>query len=533
MHNLASSQEGLLHSLLRENCDSAFGVEHGFSSIQTVEQYRSRVPLRKYSEFQPYVDRIAAGEQNVLTRERVILFEPTGGSTSGSKLIPYTRTLQEEFQRGINAWIANLFLHDPRLLSGRAYWSLSPLLGIPTTTPGGIPVGFETDSDYLGSWQRRLARSLMAVPPSVHRIEDIETSRYVSLLFLLRCPDLRLISVWNPTFLELLVERLREWGDELARDLERGFISRLLPSSIPSSLSTEPRRSRELKAALRSVNPADLHARLWPKLRLISCWADANASSAAARLRDVFPQARVQGKGLIATEGFISLPLEEAAAPALSYRSHFFEFLPLDSSGRATSSAICAHELSVGETYAIVLTTGGGLYRYELEDLVEVVGKIEDCPLLQFMGRQHFVADWFGEKLHENHVRDAIESACSSYSIVPEFAMLACEMNPRPAYVLFLESTAPAELFNGVANVLEHGLRKNVHYRYARSLGQLDGVRVLSVRAGARRYIARCIEEGQRAGDIKPVALDCRSGWARYFGTVNQLGSRSVLSQLQ
>ena len=81
----------------------------------------------------------------------------------------------------------------------------------------------------------------------------------------------------------------------------------------------------------------------------------------------------------------------------------------------------------------MVLTTGGGLYRYRLQDLVEVTGHTAPgggCPVLRFVGREGHVSDWFGEKLHERHVRTALEGVLAAGALQPEFAMLACE---RPA----------------------------------------------------------------------------------------------------
>ena len=59
----------------------------------------------------------------------------------------------------------------------------------------------------------------MAVPAAVRHVQEMEAFRYLTLLALVRSGSLRLISVWNPTFLTLLVDRLPEWGDALARDL--------------------------------------------------------------------------------------------------------------------------------------------------------------------------------------------------------------------------------------------------------------------------------------------------------------------------
>lgn len=60
----------------------------------------------------------------------------------------------------------------------------------------------------------------MAVPSHVRFLSDMEAFRYATLLFLIRVRCLKLVSVWNPTFLSLLVERLPEWSGQLARDLK-------------------------------------------------------------------------------------------------------------------------------------------------------------------------------------------------------------------------------------------------------------------------------------------------------------------------
>ena len=88
----------------------------------------------------------------------------------------------------------------------------------------------------------------------------------------------------------------------------------------------------------------------------------------------------IQPKGLLATEGIISLPLWECPAPALAARSHFFEFAELDAqSDPARRGAFprrprLAHEVELGGRYRVALTTAGGLYRYLLGDEVQVVG---------------------------------------------------------------------------------------------------------------------------------------------------------------
>ena len=421
IHRVREEQEQILRRLL--HCESDFAKQHDFSLLKTVRDYQHAVPLRRYEDFEPWIDRIAAGEENVLTTEPVTLLQPTSGSSGATKLIPYTASLQREFQRGIRAWIADLFLHDPRLMFGPAYWSVSPPTA-PLKTKGGIPIGFDDDSAYVGGWQRRIVQAVTVTKPT---------------------KDVRLISIWNPTFLS-----------------------------------------------------ADVDA---PNLRLISCWADANAAAPAAHLAKRFPHARIQPKGLIATEGFVSLPLSGAEGSALAVRSHFLEFIPVGG-----DTPLLADELEAGEQYAVVISTGGGLYRYQLDDVIEVVGRIGQCPLIRFVGRQGLVSDWFGEKLNEAFVAGVLREALGTS---PAFAMLACDTDIR-AYVLYIDGAIPDIDIDGL-------LRRNFHYDYARLLGQLQPLRVVQVPRAGEIYREFCVRSGQKMGDIKPLAIDKRNVWSRVF----------------
>lgn len=421
LHRVEEVQRKILLGIVRRNRDTPFGREHGFASIRSVEDYLARVPLRTYEELAPY---IAA---NALTAEPIEHFEPTSGSTGATKLIPYTRSLRAEVARAIATWIVSTFRAEPRAFGGPAYWSLSPVGVGPRQTANGIRIGFDSDDEYVGRFRGALVRAVQAVPSSVRLIADVDAFRRETLAHLLRCRSLSLISVWHPSFLLLLL------GDEVPH---------------------------------------------WPSLRTISCWTDAGAAPAAAELARRFPHVRIEPKGLLSTEGVVSIPIG-AEAPALAYRSHFVEVID-------------------GE---VVLTTGGGLYRYKTGDLVEIVGHAGSCPLLRFLGRKR-VVDHFGEKLNEVFVRD-----CFARTLPPHrFAMLALDGD---RYTLFIDTDAPVDVAR-----LEEVLRESFHYDYCRRLGQLGALGVLHVEADA--YFQAMSGE-QRLGDIKPPAVDARRDWRERF----------------
>jgi hypothetical protein len=515
--SVADEQAAVLRKIIAANAGTEFGRAHGFQSIRSVQDFQRQVPLRSYDDHQSWIARTAAGERDIVTSEPVKFFEVTSGSTGGSKLVPYTKSLQEQFQRGIQSWVADLLLHHPDLMTGCAYWSVSPAVTMARRTSGGIPIGFDSDTAYLGGRQQRLVDSVMAVPGSLTQIPDMDQVRYLTLLFLVSRPDLKLISVWNPTFLSLLMEHLPQWGEELVWGLERGTISRGAEHLLNlKEWRANPTRARDLKSALRCSNAAERHAQLWPCLRLISCWADANAASPSSTLQALFPQAEIQGKGLLATEGMVSFPLVGHTGTALSLRSHFFEFLPIQSSGAAGSPELTEH-LMEGQQYAVVITTGGGLYRYLLGDLIEVTGHFHGCPLIRFLGRHERVSDWFGEKLHQVHVSLALRQAFAANKTSPAFAMLACDSRPAASYVLYIDSAATDEVLDRIGANIEDALCNNFHYSYARRLGQIGPLRVFRAEHAAASYLEHAIASGQRAGNVKPEALDRRDIWWKVF----------------
>ena len=136
-HRVEETQLDCLMRVLCRNRQSEYGLKYGFQSIQTAEQFQRMVPLMGDAEFTANTDRIAGGARYVLTTESVLLMQPTSGTVQGVKLIPYTRTLRQEYQRMLAAWIGNLYQGFSGIRSGRAYWSISPANASNRRTVGG------------------------------------------------------------------------------------------------------------------------------------------------------------------------------------------------------------------------------------------------------------------------------------------------------------------------------------------------------------------------------------------------------------
>ncbi len=478
-----AAQSAWLRRQLAQDAESSFGQEHGFGGLGNYAEFARRVPLRGWAEFAPWIERIRCGDSGVLSRDRVTHLAPTSGSSGARKLIPFTTGLQAGFSAAVGAWMHDLVRIEPGLLGGPSYWSISPLAdGDGAESSGKVPVGFADDAEYLGGVRAWLVRQAMAVPADVRLERDLERFWLRTLGGLLARRDLRLISVWHPSFLDLLLAAAeRHWSALIDGVVERARA-----------------------AELRRLGP-QAFAQWWPQLRVISCWGEQAAEPGWRELQRKFPGVRVQAKGLLATEAAVTIPW--GGTYPLAVTAHFFEFI--DPAGGVRR----AQELDRGQSYQVVVTNGGGLWRYRLGDVVECTGWLAATPTLRFLGRVDNVSDLRGEKLSEAFVAGVVRGLWAKESDRPKSAVLrACEGTEKrtAGYELAVALSGKvtgAELVEWEAR-LETALAANPHYALARRLGQLAPVRVVVGDAAAE--VGRLQSQRGRMGDVKPQVL---VGW--------------------
>lgn len=420
-----------LKKILRANKRTVYGERYGFAGIQSIADYQKKTPLTTYEDYLPYIERIRNNEQKVLTGEPVLLLQPSSGSVAAKKLIPYTKGLKREFSAAIGRWLWDLNKNFPRLKYGQVYFSITPQAA---SVEGAE--GFCDDGEYIGGLLGRFIAKKFCVPGNVSAITDMDEFWAVTIDFIKRARNLRFVSIWNPTFLLIMLDKAKMTAREL-----------------------------------------------FPSLEVISCWADGNSAPYAEKLRKVFPGVYVQAKGLLATEGIMTIPIEGLGKRLTN--SHFFEFID------KTGDVRLKNQLVAGEEYEIVLTTSGGLYRYKMGDIVRYCGNM----LFEFVGKSENVSDYFGEKLNESHVRRVIAQ---------DGFRLLVPNNDR--YTLYTDARVDID-------AIDKALRENYHYDYCRRLGQLQKAEMVLVQNGDQQYIDNCIRFGMRLGDIKPVYLSNRQGW--------------------
>lgn len=564
--DVKQAQEEKLREILLKNKNTLYGKKYGFENIKNAEEYKNKVPLTTYEDYADYIEQIKKGEKNILTAEDVKLLEPTSGSNSASKLIPYTESLKKEFQVGIKAWLYSMYKNYPEIKKGKSYWSVTPIAGgvnsvnnvngvtgisgvtcansetaangvnrvtginsassatgvagvnsqntVNTTNDATeknsapkcsarahIPIGFEEDSEYFGAMEKYLMRLIFAAPEDIKSEKDMEKFYFKTASKLLSSHDLSFISVWSPSFLLLLMQYIEDNSDNLLQSLTK-------------------KRKTAIEKPLCEKN----YCEVWKKLVLISCWGDGNAAHYLKGIKEKFPNVAIQPKGILATEGLISFPLGAREAnearkgskgsegSRISYYSHFFEFIE-----RETGRIYLASELQAGKKYEVVLTTSGGLYRYCIGDIIEVVNNTYSAgdtniynstdnntknPAIKFIGRKGIVSDLFGEKINEEFVTKIY----GELSDKVQYFMLAPALDK---YILYIKTEKIIEAKN-----IDNMLRDNFHYDYCRKLGQLKEVKIFMLTGKPEQeYTDYCLKKGQKLGDIKLRVLSLESGW--------------------
>jgi hypothetical protein len=416
-----------------------------YGSPRTAAAFRAAVPIVNYDALRPWIARIETGDADVLFAGRPVAFELTGGSAGGAKLIPYSADGLADFRRSILPWLHEVTRRYD--IGGSAYFSISPATRAPRVI-AGIPVGLP-DGAYLGDRAAAVLSEVTAVPLRVAALTDVGRWRRETLRHLAAARDLELVSVWSPTFLLRLLDDLPD----------------------PCAL--------------------------WPRLKLVSCWASAASAPFARELAARLPQAALQPKGLLATETVVTVP-DAHDRPVLT-RHGFFEF-------ERGAGLHRSDELEAGEIYAVVATTASGLYRYRTGDLVRCLAATAGGPpVLEFVGRGDLVCDLAGEKLSEPFAARCLAPIGGFRFLLPEAA--------GNGYVLAVESGRSVDL-----DRVERSLCENPQYAYARRLGQLKPLRLCHVDRLFDRYASLQIGRSVRIGDVKPVALRKERSWTAMLG---------------
>ena len=421
------AQQRLLRSILERNQDTEYGKGYGFSSLKSLEAYRSNVPIIQYEDIRERIERMTRGETNVLTAETPVLFAQTSGTTGKPKYIPVTPTCQKG--GGTTVWIHYARRDHPAMFAGKIITIVSP--AVEGYTEGGIPFG--STSGMVIKELPSIVQSAYAVPYEVYEVADYEAKYYALLRFAL-AEKVSFLGTANPSSVLKLAEIADRLSETLIRDIRDGTLDSSfgidpgLRQTLKPKLRADATRARQLEQMRGHRGGRLLPADYWPDMALVGCWKGGTVGSYLDRFPEWFAPERdrmvpVRDMGYLASEARMSIPVSDAGAGGvLSIHLNVFEMVPAeDIDGNPDDPDrwrfLGTGDLEVGREYYVFVTTTGGLYRYDMNDVIEVVGNFDKAPVIVFRRKGRGMSNLTGEKLSVNQLIEAMARASGQTGI--------------------------------------------------------------------------------------------------------------------
>jgi hypothetical protein len=520
------AQDRLLRQILEANAETEFGRRHGFGDITSFQQFQERVPISTYEDLEPYITAEMQGRPNQLTREPPVLFTTTSGTTGNRKYIPMTREGKRAKSHLTWLWFCGLYRDHPGIVGGRILSVVSP--EVEGHAPSGVPIGAESGHAYRT--MPGPVRSMYTAPYGVFAIEDYE-AKYYTLLRLAAGQNISCIATVNPSTVLLLGDRLAQHTEPIIRDVRDGSLSPQVsvPQDLRESLHLrpDPARARHLERAAAAGGGVLRPGLAWPELAAIGCWKGGTVGAYLAKFDTHFPQGLpVRDMGYYATELRGSVPLsDQGDAGTIAIGTNVLEFHPAGQDRPPEDRELLrVEQLEVGQRYFVYVTNTSGLYRYEMNDIIEVTGHDHQTPRIRFVQKGKGVVSFTGEKLYEVQVITAVDQALAAlrgrYHFIAAVAELVGATNPR--LVFLIEFDEPVADHDGSAMVdrLDAALgEENDEYLAKRKSLRYGPPIIRVVRSGEfDRYRRRMVETGQRAdGQFKVLRLTSDTSFAAEF----------------
>lgn len=506
------AQKNVLLEFISRNRDTAYGRKHFFKDINSIEHYQERIPINNYETLYPYIQRLIQGEINILTKDKPVLFGTTSGTTGAPKFIPVTEYSRRRKADVMNLWVYYIIRDYPDLFNGKILAIVSP--EIENCTERGLPCGAETGHAYKNL--PFILKSFYALPYPVFEIRDYE-AKYYTILRLSIEKNITSIATMNPSTVVLLCQKIDDFKEAIIDDIERGTLRRDLNirenirKVIEKGLRPNPRRAALLKELLRkrgSLLPLDF----WPHLKLIECWKGGTVGLYLKEFPKYFGGVPVRDFGYLSSEARCSVPTDNhRRCGTLAINANFYEFVPKEEKHKKSKKTLLCDQLDVGGEYFVVITTPGGLYRYDIDDVIKVTGFHNKTPRIEFMQKGLNVTSITGEKLYESQVVEAVNRSVERCEVVLEFFTACIQWDRTPRYVFLVEfKDAPRrdnkrELLRCIDDEIK---AINMEYMGKRKSMRLDNPILKVVKRGAfHNYRVKRVENGAHDGQFKVPQL--------------------------
>lgn len=517
-------REELFH-ILRENRGTAYGRRFAFGTIGSVEEYQDQVPFSHHSDYQPYVEKLLAGETCQLTAQEPVYYAITSGSTGTPKYVPVTKEDMLVHLYGIHAVVRDsLRAYYPQATESELFGKIFYVGEFAKThLPGGQMCGIRSGSLYQWLEQEdAFDTTPFCVPKEVLFPEDLEDLTYVRLRFALAQPDIRLIhSVFLHRVVRLM-DDLRENWDRILWDIAHGEVDASLPLSphwrekVRRWLPPDPHRAQQLREMALDQHPEDMIRRLWPQVRCIIGVGGRNFPVYSQAMACYGPSVPIHHFIYGASEGFLSVAVEVGVPDAylLLPKAGFFEFLPVPA--QPGQRPLTMEQLEVGKQYELIFTNHSGLYRYCMQDVLEVVAFRGQAPVIRFCYRINQVLNVADEKLNTEQLQEALRlfRQQAGFDHAPFCAQEDFSVRPG-RYLVYLETPPLPQ----AGALLDRCLcQASLGYLGCRSMGEIAPVCVRFLPPGTfLRYEETLAKQGRTLSQYKPIQLLEREDARQFF----------------
>ena len=510
-----------LRKILNLAKNTAYGKEHHFGAIvkarkpeQLFRLYEKSVRASEYESFRPYVERHKHGEANVLIPGKPLMYATTSGTTSKPKWIPISQKyMKDVYDVMSHIWLDNFARVRPKFLSGGLVVSVAKVVE-----------GYAEDGTIFGSVSGVTAKKIPAIirkrfvtPPEVYDISDY-TARYYVMMRLAIAHSVSYIVAPNPSTLLELIHNAEEYFDDYIEDIEKGSISEKFDVSpeIRSVLAgftvPDPERADFLRRVKEKCGGKPQLKDWWPDMQLLSSWKCGNTAIAAEKVQQQLPAGCCyQELGYFASECRFGLVLDEGIDSTLFPNYHYYEFIEESDLENPEPRFLRLHELEQGKRYCIYVTTFSGLYRYNMNDLVEVGGWNGKTPKIHMVQKVNGIVSITGEKLYEKQFIEAVHEAERQSGLKANFFIGFAD--PEEAcYDFYYEfekrkiRRSKAEAFTKIVD--SQLMEMNIEYQSKRASHRLKEPKTFVLKRNAYDHFKRrSLLEGARDGQFKLVML--------------------------
>lgn len=525
--------ENTLRDILKISQHTFYGNTHHFEHIlsaptdeELFSLYQHLVPPNDYEALRPFVERHKNGEKNILFPGRPLMYATTSGTTAQPKWVPMTRKyLKDVYGKMSHVWIWNFIKHRPLALAGHIF----PIVGKECE-------GYAPDGTIYGSVSGVLVRDIPHIikrrytaPASVMSIEDYAARNYTLMRLAVQHWDVTLWATANPSTILELQRAVDENLDTMIDDIKRGTLTdkfQIAPEireELRSYMRPNPKRAAELRQIRDANNGRILPRQYWPKLQILSTWKCGNTKVYMEKYLDFFDleQTFYQELGYIATECRFGFALDDTNESVMFPHMHYYEFVEEEELDSPNKHFLQLDELEYGHRYCAYVTTYSGLFRYNMNDLIEVGGKYEGTPTIHMVSKVNGIVSLTGEKLYEPQFIDAVKQAETETGVKTTFFVGFADVN-ESVYHFYFEFEDPEttqETAEDFAKVVDEKLCAiNIEYESKRASFRLNPpVAHRLINNAYARFKAACLEEGMRDGQFKFNQLMQDEGRRRKF----------------